>query len=682
MGLDRRAFLTFLAGGAVGLGLTPIPYKFTDDIAIWSQNWSWTPTVPKRSVFFTQVASKMDPGGAGIRVVSYDGRPCQVVGNPDHPLSRGGLSAIAANEVQALHDPRRVQTPLVRKDGKLVPATWSEAMALLKVKAVAAKDSLAVVSGDDTGTVSEVLAAFAAKAGGAFFMAPGEAASAAKAGQMMGLDGRLGYDIENSDYVLLLGADALESWGASVRNAKAFADAHPTGAPARAKYVYAGPVLGPTATVCDAYVQARPGAAGVLAMGLARCLIAAGAKAPTRDFAEFARIAQAEFSPARVESETGVSERDLQRIARELAAARRPLVIAGSEFGAGAGAKTVAAGLAVNLLLGNFNRPGGTRAIAEAPTVAPGAPGRQAMYGADLVAYLSAVAEGRQTPGLLVVYDANPAYALPRTAAMAAAVKQAGFTVAMSTFLDETAALADLVLPAAATLERYDDVYTPYGAGEAIYSLNAPVVKTPAYDCRHAGDVVLALADSLGLGLGFGSMREVVEAKAQALGADLAPLRKGAAWTSPALVAQSGLSLVPAAVGHVSAARDGFRLALAPQARLALGSATVAPLLGMNAVSSAELSQGVSVVQVNARTAAAHGLRQDAVVRLAGPEGEMGARVLISEKVMTGVAATPLGLGRSAFGQPVGGNAHTLLSVADEPDSGLSVWTGSRVNVA
>jgi len=682
MGLDRRAFLTFLAGGVVGLGLTPIPYKITDDAAIWSQNWRWTPTVPKRSVFYNQVASKMDPGGAGIRVVSYDGRPCQVVGNPEHPLSRGGLSAIAANEVQALHDPNRVRTPLVRRNGNLSPCTWSEALSLLREKAAAARGNLAVVSGDETGTASEVLAAFATKAGGAFYMAPGEAASAAKAAAMMGVSGRLGYDLERSDYVLILGADALESWGTSVRNAKAFSATHPTGGAARAKYVYAGPVLGPTATVCDAYVQALPGSAGALAMGLARCLIQAGARVPTRDFAEFARIAESEFSPARVERETGVSERDLRGIARELAAARRPLVIAGSEFGAGAGAKTVAAGLAVNLLLGNFNRPGGARAIAEAPAVVSGAPGRQAMYGADLVAYLSAVAEGRKNTDLLLVYDANPAYALPRTAAMAQAVRKAGFTVAMSTFLDETAALADLVLPAAATLERYDDVYTPYGAGEASYNLNAPVVKQPAYDCRHAGDVVLALAESLGLGLGFASMREVVEAKAQALGADLAALKKGATWTAPALVAQSGVSLVPAAADHVSAAREGFRLALAPQARLALGSATVAPLLGMNAVSSTELATGASVVQMNARTAAACGLRRDAAVRLAGPEGEMEARVLISEKVMTGVAATPLGLGRNAFGQPAGGNAHTLLSVADEPDSGLSVWTGSRVNIA
>lgn len=682
MGLDRRAFLTFLVGGAVGMGLTPIPYKFTDDIAIWSQNWSWTPTVPKRSVYFTRVASKMDPGGTGIRVVSYDGRPCQVVGNPSHPLSRGGLSAIAASEVQALFDPARVKGPMVRRGDALTPCAWGEAMALLKEKVAGAGPDLAVVSGDETGSASEVLAAFAAKAGGKFFMTPGETASASKAMEMMGAKGRLGYDLERSDYVLILGADALESWGTSVRNAKAFSDSHPTGRAALARYVYAGPVLGPTATVCDEYVQARPGTAGVLAMGLARCLVQAGARVGTRDFAEFSRILLSEFTPARVETETGVSDRTVRQIARELAAARRPLVITGSEFAAGAGARTVAAGVAVNLLLGNFNRPGGVRAIAEAPSVTPGAPGRPAMFGADLVGYLAAVAEGREKPGVLMVYDANPAYALPRTAAMAQAVKKAGFTVALSSFMDETAALADLVLPAATTLERYDDVYTPYGAGQAIYSLNVPVVKDSAYDCRAAADVVLALASELGMGLGFTSMREVVEAKAAALGADFAALKKGEAWTAEAFASQSGLALVPAAVDHVSAAKDGFRLALAPQSRLALGSATVAPLNGLNAVRATELARGESVVQVNARTAAACGLRQDAAVRLAGPEGEMEARVLVSEKVMTGVVAAPLGLGRSAFGQTAGGNAHTLLSVADEPDTGLSVWTGSRVNIA
>ncbi len=36
--LNRRNFIKLIVGGAVGINLTPLPWKFTDDIAIWTQN--------------------------------------------------------------------------------------------------------------------------------------------------------------------------------------------------------------------------------------------------------------------------------------------------------------------------------------------------------------------------------------------------------------------------------------------------------------------------------------------------------------------------------------------------------------------------------------------------------------------------------------------------------------------
>ena len=42
--LNRRNFIKLLVGGAVGINLTPLPWKLTDDIAIWTQNWSWVPS--------------------------------------------------------------------------------------------------------------------------------------------------------------------------------------------------------------------------------------------------------------------------------------------------------------------------------------------------------------------------------------------------------------------------------------------------------------------------------------------------------------------------------------------------------------------------------------------------------------------------------------------------------------
>ena len=43
MGIDRRSFISLVAGGAAGSLFTPVIWKTLDDISIWTQNWSWTP---------------------------------------------------------------------------------------------------------------------------------------------------------------------------------------------------------------------------------------------------------------------------------------------------------------------------------------------------------------------------------------------------------------------------------------------------------------------------------------------------------------------------------------------------------------------------------------------------------------------------------------------------------------
>src|SRR5205823_4611064 len=56
---------------------------------------------------------------------------------------------------------------------------------------------------------------------------------------------------------------------------------------------------------------------------------------------------------------------------------------------------------------------------------------------------------------LLLVSDANPAYALPPAVGMAEALAAAPYVASFSSFLDETTALADLVLPSSLPLEDW-----------------------------------------------------------------------------------------------------------------------------------------------------------------------------------------------------------------------------------
>ena len=62
MKIDRRSFLAFVIGGAAGTTLSPLPWKLTDDISIWSQNWPWTPVPPKGERTFINSTCTLCPG--------------------------------------------------------------------------------------------------------------------------------------------------------------------------------------------------------------------------------------------------------------------------------------------------------------------------------------------------------------------------------------------------------------------------------------------------------------------------------------------------------------------------------------------------------------------------------------------------------------------------------------------
>ena len=58
--------------------------------------------------------------GCGMLVKNRDGRPIKLEGNPDHPLSRGGLCAAGQASLLGLYDQQRLTGPLQGSQ----PAEW------------------------------------------------------------------------------------------------------------------------------------------------------------------------------------------------------------------------------------------------------------------------------------------------------------------------------------------------------------------------------------------------------------------------------------------------------------------------------------------------------------------------------------------------------------------------------
>ncbi|MEO2078224.1 MAG: molybdopterin oxidoreductase family protein [Bacillus sp. (in: firmicutes)] len=69
--------------------------------------------------------------GCGCYIAVKDNKIVGIKGNADHPINRGRLGPKGENQWYANNSPDRLLTPLIRKHGALVSASWDEAMALI-----------------------------------------------------------------------------------------------------------------------------------------------------------------------------------------------------------------------------------------------------------------------------------------------------------------------------------------------------------------------------------------------------------------------------------------------------------------------------------------------------------------------------------------------------------------------
>ena len=161
MKIDRRSFLAFVIGGAAGTALSPLPWKLTDDISIWTQNWPWTPVPPKGEITYTTSTCTLCPGGCGISVRKVDERVVKVEGLKGHPVNDGGACILGLSGPQLLYGPARVRGPMKKVDGVWREISWSLAIGeiayeLKALRAAGEPQSVAWVSDTDRGTTAEL----------------------------------------------------------------------------------------------------------------------------------------------------------------------------------------------------------------------------------------------------------------------------------------------------------------------------------------------------------------------------------------------------------------------------------------------------------------------------------------------------------------------------------------------
>ena len=77
--------------------------------------------------------------GCGLSIQVEDGIIQKVKGHDENPSSKGEACIKGREGWRHLYSQKRLTTPLVRKDGELVPASWDEALDLVASKMIEIK---------------------------------------------------------------------------------------------------------------------------------------------------------------------------------------------------------------------------------------------------------------------------------------------------------------------------------------------------------------------------------------------------------------------------------------------------------------------------------------------------------------------------------------------------------------
>jgi anaerobic selenocysteine-containing dehydrogenase len=459
--------------------------------------------------------------GCSIRVRVVDGRAVKIDGNPESPASGSGLCARGLAGLELLYHPDRIRGPLRRRgnrgENQWQPLTWDEAIAELaarlgKLRAGGSPQGLVLLDGQPRGNTHALWSRFMAAFGSPNHIghgATGRAAVTEPVAAMTGAAGMPGYDFEHAACVLLVGTGPLEASSQAIRLGRALArDARP-------RLFCASPRLPRAAALVDDWFPVRPGRAADFLLGLVHVLLREqfadeSMLDQARGFEATSALVMGEHAPAEVADETGVAAERIEALARELVAVRPSVVVVDEET---KDRRAVAAALILNAALASIDAPGGlwleteepagwpapaldsvAKAAAEVAAIDGRAPGRAGCDASRILAVPDAILSNEPYPvEALLLHYSNPVFSKPDGGRWADAVAQVPFVVSFSPIADESVRLADLVLPDASYLERWDLLPT----GQGVWSLRQPAV-APLGNSMQTGEVLLRLARALG----------------------------------------------------------------------------------------------------------------------------------------------------------------------------------------
>jgi len=465
------------------------------------------------------------PSTCALEVERLDShRIGRVHGRRDHPYTAGVVCTKVARYAERQHHPDRLATPMRRLGekgigrGAFVPLSWDEALdevaeAFLRATQRHGAETvwphfyagtMGLVQRDGINRLRHALRY--SRQHSTICVTLSDAGWLAGAGVKRGVDAR---EIPLADLVVM--------WGGNPVSTQVNVMSHITRARKErgAPFVVVDPYRTPTAEVADIHLAPRPGTDGALACAVMHVLFREGFAdrgymAKYTAGAEALEAHLATRDPAWAAAVTGLSEREIVDFARLYGRTKRSYIRIGYGLSRSRnGAAQLFAASCLPAVTGAWQHPGGGALYGNGAGIYP--LDRTVIEGLDIVdrrtrmldqSRIGAILTGDKRDlgdgppvTALLIQNTNPMVVSPDSNKVRAGfLRDDLFVCVHEQFMTETAAMADIVLPATTFLE-HDDIYT--ASGHTFLQVARKVVE-PFAEARPNHFVICELAKRLG----------------------------------------------------------------------------------------------------------------------------------------------------------------------------------------
>jgi anaerobic selenocysteine-containing dehydrogenase len=631
------------------------------------------------------------PDTCAMHVTVEDGRAVKVAGDPEHPITVGFLCGKVSNYLDRVYSDERVLHPLVREGGELRAASWDEALDRVAGGLMRARDEFggeSILPYSYMGTQGliqgDLMSARVMNALGATALERTICATAGYTGTLMAHGVSPEVDPEewpNARYVIVWGWNPLSTAPHLWRK---LLDARAAGA----RIVAVDPFRSRTARVADEHLSPLPGTDAALAIGMMRAIVDAGLQDEDwcRAHAQGYEELLAELAGHTVEecaAICGVPAQDIARVGREFASTRPALLRLGvgaqRHMGAPVAYSTIAS---LPALTGAWrDRGGGCSYI---PLATAAAVSDYALKGEDLrpgpvrTINMSQLGDALTDPTLdppvkaLVCWNSNPAAIAPdQERVLEGLARDDLFVVVLEQFMTDTAARADVVLPATTQLEHLDVLFS---WGHHYLTWNEPSIE-PRGEAKPNAEAFRLIAARLGLDdpCFRETDRELVDAlladfdegdlrsrgwRKIDLGQGPVPHADGGFGTETGRVTLHADYMPPAEVADAELAERYPLAMITPKTHLFLNS-TFANQRRQHS------AQPAPEVVLSPADASARGVVDGGQVRVFNDRGSFSCSVRVSDDAREGVLVAPMGWWNADYADGRSGQATTSQALTE-----------------